>query len=43
MLRKLVWTGLYGVLAALATMVARRTATTIWRAATGEEPPVKKK
>jgi hypothetical protein len=43
MLRKLLWTGLYGALAATATMAARRTASKIWRVATGEEPPVKKK
>ena len=43
MLRKLMWSGLYGSLAAVATMVARRTASGIWRVATGEEPPVKKK
>ena len=42
MLRKLMWTGLYASLAAVATMAARRTASTIWRVATGEEPPVKK-
>ena len=43
MLRKLMWTGLYGGLAAAATMAARRTASKIWRVTTGEEPPVKKK
>jgi hypothetical protein len=43
MLRKLMWTGLYGTLAAAATMAARRTATKFWRVTTGEEPPVKKK
>jgi hypothetical protein len=42
MLRKLLWTGLYAGLGAVATMGARRTATSIWRLATGEEPPVKK-
>ena len=42
MLRKLLWTGLYASLAAAATVAARRTASTIWRVATGEEPPVKK-
>jgi len=41
-LRKLLWTGLYAGLAAGATMAARRAASGIWRAATGEEPPVKK-
>ena len=43
MLRKLLWTGLYGTLGAAATMAARRMASKIWRVATGEEPPVKKK
>jgi hypothetical protein len=41
-LRKLLWTGLYGVLAAAATVVARRVASGIWRAATGETPPAKR-
>jgi hypothetical protein len=43
MLRKLMWTALYGVLGAAATMAARRAASRIWRVATGEEPPVKQK
>ena len=42
MLRKLTWTLLYAGLGAAATMVARRTASQIWRIATGEEPPIKK-
>jgi hypothetical protein len=42
MLRRLMWTGLYASLAAAATLAARKTASTIWRVATGEEPPVKK-
>lgn len=42
MLRKLLWTGLYAGLGAVATMGARRTASSIWRIATGEEPPVRK-
>lgn len=42
MLRKLLWTGLYGALGAGATMAARRLATRIWRIATGEAPPVRK-
>ena len=37
------WTGLYGALAAGATMAARRAATKIWRVTTGEEPPVKQR
>jgi hypothetical protein len=42
MLRKLLWTGLYAGLGAAATMGARRTATSIWRLATGEEPPARR-
>ncbi|HEY8406402.1 MAG TPA: hypothetical protein VIK66_00350 [Gaiellaceae bacterium] len=42
MLRKLLWTGLYAGLGAAATVGARRTASSIWRLATGEEPPTKK-
>jgi hypothetical protein len=41
-LRKLLWTGLYAGLGAGATMMARRTASRIWRIATGEDPPTKK-
>ncbi len=42
MLRKLMWTGLYASLAAVATLAARKAASAIWRVATGEEPPAKK-
>lgn len=42
MLRKITWTALYGVIAATATLAARRAASRIWRIATGEEPPAKK-
>lgn len=42
MLRKVLWTGLYGALGAVATIAARRTASGIWRVATGEKPPTKK-
>jgi hypothetical protein len=42
MLRKLMWTGLYAGLAAAASMLARRAASSIWRIATGEQPPAKK-
>jgi hypothetical protein len=42
MLRKLLWTGLYAGVGALATIAARTVASRIWRVATGEEPPVKK-
>jgi hypothetical protein len=37
------WTGLYGALAAAATLAARKTASKIWQVATGEEPPAKKR
>jgi hypothetical protein len=42
LLRKLLWTGLYAALAAVATMAARRAASGIWRVATGEQPPAKR-
>ena len=42
MLRKVMWSGLHAALGAAATMVARRTASSIWRVTTGEEPPTKK-
>jgi hypothetical protein len=42
MLRKLLWSGLYAGLAALAAMAARRVASNVWRVATGEAPPTKK-
>ena len=42
MLRKLLWTGLYGAIGALATIVSRRLASGIWRVATGEKPPSKR-
>jgi hypothetical protein len=42
MLRKLLWSALYGTLAAAATLAARRAATRIWQVLTGEKPPVKK-
>ncbi len=41
MLRKALWSGLYAGLGAVATMAARKTATRIWRTATGEEPPTR--
>jgi hypothetical protein len=41
-LRKLLWTAIYGVIGALATIAARTTASRIWRLLTGEEPPAKK-
>jgi hypothetical protein len=42
MLRKILWSGLYAGLGAAATMGARRVASSVWRLATGEEPPAKK-
>lgn len=42
MLRRLLWTTLYGVLGAGAAMGARRLSSRIWRIATGEAPPVKR-
>jgi hypothetical protein len=42
MLRKLMWTGLYAGLSAIAAVAARRVASGIWRVATGEDPPRKK-
>jgi hypothetical protein len=42
MLRRFMWTGLYAALGAVATLLARRLASGIWRIATGEQPPVKK-
>ena len=42
MLRKALWTALYGAIAAAATMAARRAASGIWRVATGEKPPAKR-
>jgi len=42
MLRKILWNGLYAGFCAVATLGARRAASSIWRIATGEEPPTKK-
>jgi hypothetical protein len=42
MLRKLLWSGLYGGLGALGAIGARRVASRLWRTLTGEEPPAKK-
>jgi hypothetical protein len=42
MLRKVMWSGLYAGIGAAATIGARRLASSIWRVATGEEPPAKK-
>ncbi len=42
MIRKAMWAGLYAGLGAVSTMATRRLASTIWRVATGEEPPEKR-
>jgi hypothetical protein len=42
MLRKVLWTALYGALGAAATIGARRAASAIWRVTTGEKPPAKR-
>jgi hypothetical protein len=42
MLRKILWSGLYAGLGAAATMATRRVASSVWRLATGEEPPAKR-
>ena len=42
MLRKIMWNGLYAGISAVATLGARRAASSVWRIATGEEPPTKK-
>lgn len=42
MLRKVLWSAIYGLIAAAATMAARRAATQLYRLVTGEAPPVKR-
>jgi len=42
MLRKLLWSALYGSFGALGALVSRRAASRVWRTLTGEEPPTKK-
>jgi len=42
MLRKILWSSLYAGAGAAATVASRRAATSIWRLATGEEPPAKR-
>jgi hypothetical protein len=41
-LRKLLWSAIYGSMAAAATIVAKKAASRVWRVLTGEEPPTKK-
>jgi hypothetical protein len=42
MLRKLLWSGVYGAFGAAATIASRRAAALVWRSFTGEDPPTKK-
>ncbi len=42
MLRKVLWSVIYGVFGALGTIASRRGASRVWRILTGEEPPAKK-
>jgi hypothetical protein len=42
MLRKLTWTVIYGLFAALAAVVARRAAQGVYRIVAGEDPPPKR-
>jgi hypothetical protein len=42
MLRKLLWSTLYGGLAAGFALAARQGASVAWRLATGESPPAKR-
>jgi hypothetical protein len=42
MLRKILWSAIYGAIGALATMAARRAATQLYRVVTGEQPPGRK-
>jgi len=40
MLRKLLWSAIYGTFGALAAIASRRAASRVWRTLTGEEPPI---
>ncbi len=42
MLRRLLWSAIYGAIGAVAAVAARRVSAQIWRTLTGEEPPTKK-
>lgn len=42
MLRKLLWTAIYGLFGALAAIGARMAASRVYRIVAGEEPPTKK-
>jgi hypothetical protein len=42
MLRRLLWSAIYGTIGAAAAVAARRASARIWRTLTGEEPPARK-
>ena len=42
MARKLLWTAIYSLFAALAALAARRAASGVYRVVAGEEPPARK-
>jgi hypothetical protein len=42
MLRKVLWSAIYGAMGAAATIASRRAAAQVWRSFTGEDPPTKK-
>jgi hypothetical protein len=42
MLRKLLWTAIYGIFGAIAAIAARMAASRVYRIVAGEEPPAKK-
>jgi hypothetical protein len=43
MLRKVLWSAIYGLLAAVATLAARKAATRLYQLVTGEPPPVRRR
>lgn len=42
MLRRILWSAIYGLIAAVASMAARRAASQLYRVVTGEQPPVRR-
>jgi hypothetical protein len=42
MLRRLLWTAIYGLFGALAALAARKAASRVYRTVAGEEPPVRR-
>jgi hypothetical protein len=42
MLRRLLWTAIYGLFGALAALAARKAASRVYRIVAGEEPPVRR-